>query len=123
MSKKSDFISGFKFAIRGVSVFFKSERNARMHLAATLIVVLMGLTLKVSLIEWSLLTLTIALVLTAEAINTAIENLVDMVSPERKPQAGLIKDISAGAVLISALGAAIVGLIIFGPKIIDWFNQ
>ena len=94
-----------------------------MHLAATLIVVLMGLTLKVSLIEWSLLTLTIALVLTAEAINTAIENLVDMVSPERKPQAGLIKDISAGAVLISALGAAIVGLIIFGPKIIDWFNQ
>lgn len=103
--------------------FLASERNTRIHATCAAMVVGFGFWLKVKPGEWAILFLTITLVFTAEAFNTSIEKLVDMVSPERKPQAGLVKDIAAGAVLISALGAVIVGLMIFGPKIIDWFNQ
>ena len=115
--EKHSLFKAFGFAIRGLVVFLRDERNARIHLAATIIVILMGFYLKVSLIEWTVLFLAIGLVFALEAINTAIEYLVDLVSPEIQETAGKAKDVAAGAVLIAALCAAIVGLIIFGPKI------
>jgi diacylglycerol kinase len=84
----------------------------------TIMVVIAGLMLKVSGIEWSILIGFIALVLSLELVNTSIEKLVDLISPDYHQQAGLVKDISAGAVLIAAIAAVIAGLTIFLPKVV-----
>lgn len=110
-------INSFKYAIEGFISSFKTERNMKIHIVAMLLVVTLSIYLKLSLIEWCIILITIALVISAELFNTAIETLVDMVSPERNPKAKLVKDISAAAVLALAIGAVLIGLIIFIPKI------
>ncbi|EEW24446.1 diacylglycerol kinase family protein [Rhodobacter ferrooxidans] len=104
----------FKYAGRGVWLLFR-EANARIHLAATLLVILLGLFLRVQARDWALLTICITVVLAAEAINTAVERVVDLVSPEWSALARDAKDLAAGCVLIAAIGAAIVGLTVFLP--------
>ena len=111
-------INSFKYALEGFISSFKTERNMKIHILATIIVVLFGIYLKLNLIEWCVIVISIALVLAAELFNTAIETIVDMVSPEKNPKAKLAKDISAAAVLALAIGAAIIGLIIFIPKML-----
>lgn len=111
-------IISFKYAFNGVFALFKSERNMRIHSIATLVVIILGFCLKISSGEWCLIVICIGFVFTAEAFNTAIEKIVNKISPEKNDAAGLIKDISAGAVLISAIAALIIGLIIFIPKIL-----
>ena len=110
-------INSFKYAIEGFISSFKTERNMKIHVLAMVLVVLLGLYLKISIMEWCFITLAIALVIGSELFNTAIETIVDMVSPEKNPKAKLAKDISAAAVLAFALGAFIIGIIIFIPKI------
>lgn len=110
-------INSFKYAMEGFISSFKTERNMKIHVLAMVLVVILGIYLKLNLIEWRIITIAIALVISAELFNTAIETLVDMVSPERNPKAKLVKDISAAAVLALAIGAAAVGVIIFIPKI------
>jgi len=109
-------INSFRYAIEGFISSFKTERNMKIHVLAMVLVVVAGLYLKLSLIEWCFISVAIAVVLGAELFNTAIETIVDMVSPEQNPKAKLAKDISAAAVLVLAIGAATVGLIIFIPK-------
>lgn len=110
-------INSFKYAIEGFVSSFKTERNMKIHILAMVLVVVLGLYFKLNLIEWCFIVTVIALVIGAELFNTAIETIVDMVSPEKNPKAKLAKDISAAAVLAFAIGAAIVGAMIFIPKI------
>ncbi len=107
----------FKYAFKGILILFKSQHNTWIHALLTSIAILFGILYKINLTEWCLIVFSIGLVFSVEAINTAIENLIDMISPEHNKKAGIIKDIGAGAVLIAAIAAASIGFIIFIPKI------
>lgn len=109
---------GFRYAFRGIALLFATQANARIHLAAAFAVFAAGLFFQVSRTEWILLALSICLVLMAEALNTALEFLTDLVSPGYHELAGKAKDTAAGAVLICALGAAGVGIAIFAPRLL-----
>ena len=120
MNSKQEYkkiINSFKYAIEGFVSSFKTERNMKIHILAMIIVVIAGIYLKLNLTEWCIIVFAIALVIGSELFNTAIETIVDMISPEKNPKAKLAKDISAAAVLALSIGAAIVGVIIFVPKI------
>lgn len=116
-------INSFKYAIEGIISSFKTERNMKIHVLAMIFVIALGLFFKLNKVEWCFIIIAIASVISAELFNTAIETVVDMVSPERNPKAKLAKDIAAGAVLVVAIGAAIIGFIIFGPQIINVFSK
>lgn len=104
----------FAHAGRGIWIFVKSTHNAWVHIVILVLAVLLGIYLKITHIEWIFLTLAGGFVLVSEAFNTAIEVDMDLTSPEYHPFARDTKDISAGAVLISACTALIVGILIFG---------
>jgi len=110
-------IHSFRHAIRGIGMVLKSEKNMQIHLIVALLVVVAGLVFVISPLEWMLCLLCFGLVIGAEMVNTAIENIVDLVSPGKHELAGKAKDIAAGAVLVTAIIAAMVGLIIFIPKL------
>ena len=114
-------LNSFRYAFKGTADLFRSTPNARIHLFATICVIIAGFFLEINRIEWCILTLCFALVLAAEAANTAIEYLTDLVSPDYHPLAGKTKDVAAAAVLFAAIGAAIVGFIIFLPKLYALF--
>ena len=101
-------------AARGVGVVLRTQHNAWLHAIATTVVLAAGLYVGLSRLEWCAIVLAMIAVWTAEALNTALELVVDLVSPDLHPIAGRAKDVAAGAVLISAFGAAIVGLLVFG---------
>lgn len=107
----------FTYAGKGIKSFIAGEHNAWIHSIATIIVIILGFVLHISIYEWAILVICIGIVFAAEAFNTAIERLVNLVSPEQNKTAGDVKDIAAGAVLICAIAAAIVGLLIFIPKL------
>ena len=109
-------LNSFYFAARGIIYFFKEGVHAKIHGIATIVVIVTGFYLKISRNEWFALLLTCVIVLCAEVLKTAIEKLTDMVSPDHHSQAGFVKDVAAGAVLIAAIFAVIIGLIIFIPK-------
>ena len=106
-------IKSFIVAVRGFAVALKEERNMKIHLAAALIVIVLGFYFNVSHTEWLMLLVMIGLVICTELINTAIENLTDLVSTEKQTLAGKVKDIAASAVLFSSFISVIVGFIIF----------
>jgi diacylglycerol kinase (ATP) len=108
-------LASFRHAARGVTFLFKTQHNARIHLAATLAVVLLGWRLHVSASDWRWLVLAIVLVWAAEAMNTALEHLCNVVSPGLNPSVRIAKDIGAGAVLICAAGAVVLGVLVFLP--------
>lgn len=113
--------NSFRYAGQGVWSSFKSERNMKIHVLMMILVVIFGFFLDISLGEWIACIILFSLVIGAELFNTAIEAVVDMISLEKSSQAKLAKDISAGAVLVFAIASAIVGLIIFVPKILELF--
>lgn len=95
----------------------KEEHNARIHLFATICVIIAGVFFKISLNEWIAIIFSIGLVFSLEIINSSIENIADFISPEKHEMIKKIKDLSASGVLISAITALMIGLIIFAPKI------
>jgi len=107
----------FGHAIRGIRFLIQSERHAQIHLLATAIVIVFGLMLSISSAEWCLVSLAIGLVWATEALNTVLERLVDLCSPQHNEVAGQAKDLAAGAALLAAVAAAIVGLVVFLPRI------
>jgi diacylglycerol kinase len=111
----------FGFAFKGIRYAFDTQPNFSIHLVAGAIAVAMGFVLQISASEWLWVILSIAVVLSAELLNTAIETLTDLVSPTYNIKAGHVKDVSAGAVVIVAAFALLAGLIIFVPKIISLF--
>lgn len=109
-------IRSFAYAARGIKIVFGSEPNMKTHILMAVLVTICGFAFSISSTEWMLCILCFGLVMSAEMINTSIENIVDLVSPEQNELAGKAKDIAAGAVLVCAIISAIVGLIIFIPK-------
>lgn len=114
-------LKSFAYAFNGLKTLLKEEHNARIHLVAAIIVVIAGVRLKLSSLEWVAIVFAIAFVLIAEIINTSIENIADFISPAKHDQIKKIKDLAAAGVLISALSALIVGAIIFLPKVLSLF--
>lgn len=114
--KKYRFVRSLLFALQGVRQVFMTEANMRIHLVFTALVIICGFIFKISVTEWMFCLMSFGWVISMEMMNTAIEKYVDFVTPEFHTAAGHAKDIAAGAVLISALFAAIVGLVIFVPK-------
>ena len=104
-------------ALRGIAVMLRSQQNAWIHAVATVVVTGLGLALRLSTAEWCWIVLAIVAVWTAEALNTAFEFLTDVASPAFHPLAGQAKDVAAGAVLISAVGAVIIGVLVLGPHL------
>jgi diacylglycerol kinase (ATP) len=111
-------IQSFGFAIKGLKTLFQTQINARIHALAILVVTPLGFYFNIDASEWRSVVLAFAMVLSAEAMNTAVEFVVDLVSPDYHPLAGKAKDVAAAAVLITAMGAAAIGMIIFLPKIL-----
>jgi len=117
MRTRGSLVSSFRNALSGLSELLRTQRNARIHLFITLAVIGLAVWLRLSAGDWALLALTAALVWTAELINTALEAVVDLASPGRQPVARLAKDLSAAAVLVAALGAAVVGTLVLGSPL------
>ena len=112
-----------RYAVRGIGVMVRSQHNAWLHAAATVLVIALGLGLGVSAADWCWLVLAMMAVWTAEALNTAFEFLTDVASPDYHPVAGKAKDVAAGAVLITAVGAVAIALLVFGPHLWGWFAR
>ena len=105
-------LQSFRYAFRGIREVMGSEANMQIHIAITILVIVCGIAFSISLTEWMFCLLCIGLVVGAEMMNTAIENVVDLASPEQHPLAGKAKDIAAGAVLICAIISVFIGLLI-----------
>lgn len=123
MGKKEKFslksrIRSFGYALAGLKVFFRTEHNAWIHLSATIGVIIISFLLNISALEWVGVLFAIGLVLSAEAFNTCFEKLADRLLPYQDETVRQVKDVAAGAVLITAIIAVVIGLIIFLPKII-----
>lgn len=116
--KNPTFFKALKNALRGISLAVKNERNIKIQIVAAILVIVMGFMFRISYIEWAILTITIFLVLITECLNTAVEKTVDMITEKYNECARNVKDISAGAVLFSAISSVVVGIIIFLPKIL-----
>jgi diacylglycerol kinase len=112
-------LKSFGYAIKGMYIALKEQQNMRIHLLAILVVTLAGIYLGLSAIEWGIIALTMGLVISTEMMNSAIESLVDLISPEYNEKAGKIKDVAAGAVLVAAIIATVVAIYIFGNKIFN----
>lgn len=106
-----------KHAIRGVSIIFRTQHNAWVHGFVGVVVVVLGFVLDIAPLEWVAIIFAITTVVAAEGFNTALEIDIDLTSPDEHPYARDTKDVAAGAVLVTALGAAVVGLVIFVPKL------
>lgn len=116
-------LRSFGHAFRGLKVLLQSQQNARIHAVATVVVVGAGAAFRISPAEWALIVLAIVSVWASEALNTAIEFLVDLTSPELHPLAAKAKDVAAGAVLVAAIGALIVGVLVFGPHVLKLLGR
>ena len=119
--KNKNLINSFKYAFSGIKEGIKGERNIKIDICIAILVVVFGFILNINYIEWIICISWIALVIGAELFNTAIEIVVDLAMPDINEFAKRAKDISAGGVLIFAVGSVIVGLIIFLPKIMNLF--
>ena len=115
------FIKSIKYSLDGLFYAYRYEQSLWIHGCAVLLAVILGFIFQIRLAEWAIIFIALGIILALELINTAIEAVVDMISLEKSPQAKLAKDISAGAVLVFAIVAAIIGLIIFIPKILELF--
>ncbi len=111
-------VQSFGYAFRGWWYVLRTQRNAWIHAVITLVVVVLSIWLGLGARDWAILVLTIALVFMAEFLNTAIEAVVDLASPEHHPLARVAKDAGAGAVLLAAIAAIVIGLLILGPPLL-----
>ncbi len=110
-------MKSFEYAFKGIATLFTTQPNAQIHLVAVIVIVIMGVVVGLDDWEWCSIILCIALVLVSEALNTALEFLTDLTSPDYHPLAGKAKDVAAGAVLISVIICGVVWGIIFIPKL------
>ncbi|MBI4035272.1 MAG: diacylglycerol kinase family protein [Candidatus Chisholmbacteria bacterium] len=117
MSKGGNSLASFNYAGAGIRTALRQEPNLKIHLVMAGMVILLALIFRLTRLEWMVLILTIFWVITVELVNTALESVVDLVSPEVKPRAKIAKDVSAAAVLMAAVVAVIVGALIFGPRL------
>jgi diacylglycerol kinase (ATP) len=112
------FLKSLRYSLEGLNYVIRYERNARIHLVVAFLAVLVGLELRVSDAQLAAIFFAILIVFLAEIINTAFEKTLDLVSPEHHPQVKIVKDMAAGAVLVAAVGATIIGIMIYVPYIL-----
>ncbi len=112
-------LRSFGHAFLGLKVLVRSQRNARIHAVATILAVAAGALARISPTEWMLIVLAVVFVWATEALNTSIEFLVDLISPDLHPLAAKAKDVAAGAVLVAAIGSLIIGALVFGPHVLS----
>jgi diacylglycerol kinase len=115
--KRKNLRNSFKYAFNGIKLATKEETNMRIHIVIMVLVIIAGFCFRISIIEWLICLICFGLVIAAEMINTAIETVVDMAMPKINEKAKIAKDVAAGAVLVMAIISAIIGLIIFIPKL------
>lgn len=118
VNKSKNVISSFKYAFQGMFSALKTERNLKIHVTIMILVIIAGIVLKISKIEWIICIILFGLVIGGEMFNSAIETVVDIAMPDINPKAKFAKDAAAGAVLVFAIASAIIGFMIFGPKFI-----
>lgn len=111
------FVAGFGYAFNGLWYALRTQVNMRVHLSIAVLAILLGILLHISAVEFAIIFVVITIVFVAEMFNTVFELSIDLSSPEYHPLAKLAKDVAAGAVLLSAIFAVIVGLLIFGPRL------
>jgi diacylglycerol kinase len=111
--------ASFGNAFNGLRYALQTQRNARIHLSVTLVVLAAGLWLGLNLVEWCLIILSIGMVWMAELSNTVLENVVDLLSPDYHMLAKAAKDVKAGVVVMASLSAVLVGVLVFGPKLLQ----
>jgi diacylglycerol kinase len=107
----------FYHALEGICCVVSEERNVRIHLVITAVVIALGMWLNLTTIEWALIVVAIALVLVGEMLNTVVERVIDLITPKEHPLAKCSKDVAAGAILVASIAAAIIGLLILGPPL------
>jgi diacylglycerol kinase len=112
------FIASFGYAFQGLWYALRTQRNARVHAVAATLATLLGIVLRISAVEFAIIFIAIAGVFVAEMFNTVFELCVDLASPDYHPLAKIAKDVAAGAVLVSAMLAIVIGLFIFGPHLL-----
>ena len=114
--------NNLRFAVRGILDLLRTQTSARIQLAVSIFVIAAGFFFEIDRVEWIAVSLAIGIVLGAEGFNTALESLADAVHPEKHPLVGRAKDAAAGAVLLAAIAATVVGFIVFLPKLISWLT-
>lgn len=117
--KKDPLYKSFGYAFQGIFNTIRTERNIKIHCAAAILATIFGIWLQISKTEWMICFILFGLILALELVNTAVEATVDLFTEERKPLAKKAKDAAAGAVLIVAIFAAVIGILIFIPKLLD----
>ena len=117
MESRHSLFKSFGFAFDGLKTAIIKGRNFRIQIAAGLLALILGLILKLSSAEWLDLVIVITLVLILELVNTSIEEIVNLVSPEIREKAKIAKDVSAATVLVASIGSVIIGILLFAPKI------
>ena len=117
--KKDPLYKSFGYAFQGIFNTIRTERNIKIHCAAAILVTIFGIWLQISKTEWMICFILFGLILALELVNTAVEATVDLFTEERKPLAKKAKDAAAGAVLSVAIFAAVIGILIFIPKLLD----
>lgn len=114
---KGNLVTSFKHAFEGLWYVLSSERNARIHLTVALLVGALGAWLGLTPLEWALIVAAIALVFAGEMLNTVVELTLDLVMPDENSLAKHAKDVAAGAILVASIAAAVIGVIILGPRL------
>jgi diacylglycerol kinase len=122
MEVNTNLFKSFGFAIEGIKLAFKYNRNIRIHTIVGIIALILSFVLGLTGYETAIILVVILLVISAEMVNTAIEEMVDLIVQEHREQARIAKDVAAGMVLVCAIGAVIIGIIIFLPHILDLFK-
>jgi diacylglycerol kinase len=116
-------VYSFKYALQGVWFAFSNNQNLQIHLAIAVLVAVMSVVFRINGFEMGILGVIILLVIAAEMINTAIEEMVDLITNEHRQEAKIAKDVAAGMVLVTAVGSVIVGMLVFLPHILRMLHQ
>src|SRR5512136_2048369 len=111
------FLRSFGYAFEGIAYVVRTQRNMRVHLVIAGLVIVAGILLRVTAVEWAIMALTMGVVFASEMVNTVAELAVDLLTEEYHPMAKIAKDVSAAAVLVTAIAAVAVGIAIFGPRL------
>ena len=119
----NNIFESFRFAFAGLWYALRTQRNARLHIVIASVAIALGLWVRFTAIEWAILALTIGSVLVSELINTVAETLVDMISPNYHPLAKVVKDVTAGAVLLAAIVSTVVGLMLLAPPVWEQLSE
>ena len=114
---QQDLLSSIRHAVEGLTYVLSAERNARIHLVAAVVVTVVSLWLRLPRVEWALVIAAIGLVFAGEMLNTVVELTIDLITPEQHPLAKHAKDVAAGAILVAAIAAAVIGIMILGPRL------